>query len=391
VARSPLVSCLTDSDSVKKWVRRARRNLTIRSIHMQNSLRLAAGLALARLVVGLLGLQHGFWVGFATLVVLKTSSAGTRSTAAQAAIGTAVGFGVSAFFITTFGVRADFYSVLLPFVIFAAFYLPTAVSFIAGQACFTVVIVVLFNLLKPAGWDVGLIRLEDVLIGSVIGLVIGMAIWPRGASSELSGVIARLYVDGSAYARATVEYLIDELRGEPAPARTELAELRGKVEASSVDSEDVFSQYLAEPHQSDAPVMAWSELIATAHQLWFGTLAVGLLPVTAGSGSGMSDLLDGHLHSASQLDQVYQSVAASLVKGQSMAFELPERVDAAIDPEEPRTAMMLLELGAWIAELSIEVDRIRPSLEALTGTNGTRGSNEETQVGMAGSMVADQV
>ena len=185
IANSPLVNAMTDGPSVKKWMRRARRNLNLRSVHLQNSLRLAVGLGLARLLVGVLDLQHGFWVGFATLVVLKTSSAGTRSTALQAAVGTAIGFGISTVFITTFGVDASVYSFLLPVVIFAAFYLPGAVSFVAGQACFTIVIVVLFNLLKPSGWSVGLIRLEDVFIGSAIGLTIGMAIWPRGTSSEL--------------------------------------------------------------------------------------------------------------------------------------------------------------------------------------------------------------
>ena len=104
--QSALVKTLADGPSVAKWIRRARRNLSLRSVHFQNSLRLAAGLALARLAVGVLGLQHGFWVGFATLVVLKTSAAGTRSTAVQAAVGTAIGFAVSSALVTTLGVHA---------------------------------------------------------------------------------------------------------------------------------------------------------------------------------------------------------------------------------------------------------------------------------------------
>ena len=293
IAQCPLVNTMTDGPSVRKWMRRARRNLNPRSVHLQNSLRLATGLGLARLLVGALGLQHGFWVGFATLVVLKTSSAGTRSTALQAAVGTTIGFGISAALVTTFGVDAPVYSFLLPVVIFAAFYLPGAVSFVAGQACFTIVIVVLFNLLKPSGWTVGLIRLEDVLIGSAIGLTIGMAIWPRGAASELFRILARLYVSGSDYAKATVETMVATVSSTTRPSQIDVEAFRSRAEADAVDAEDVFSQFLSEPHQSDAPVLAWSELMASAHQLWFGTTLVGLFPVVAGSAAGMPELCRG--------------------------------------------------------------------------------------------------
>jgi len=179
-------------------------------------------------VVGLFDLQNGFWVGFATLVVLKTSAAGTRATAVQAVVGTAIGFGVSSVLITTFGVDALVYSLVLPLVVFAAFYLPGTVSFVAGQACFTLVIVILFNLLKPAGWTVGLIRLEDVLIGAGIGLAIGLAIWPHGATPELRAALARLLSAGADFVESTVGVLVDPARGRP-PAGTGCARLRPRA------------------------------------------------------------------------------------------------------------------------------------------------------------------
>ncbi len=311
--QSTLVATLTDGPSLAKWVRRARRNLSWDSVHLQNSLRLATGLALARLAVGVFGLQHGFWVGFATLVVLKTSAAGTRSTAVQAAAGTAIGFAVSSVLITTFGVNALIYSLVLPVAIFGAFYLPGAISFIAGQACFTMVIVVLFNLLKPSGWSLGLVRLEDVLIGAGIGLVIGMAIWPRGASSELARVVGRLFSAGSGYAQATVSRVI----GAPADLAphddTDMRRWRNQVCGAAVDAEDVFSQYLSEPHQSDAPVMAWSSLVATAHQLWFGSSVVELVPTAAGAAKNMPDICGDLLASSAALTGSYRTLAGALV------------------------------------------------------------------------------
>jgi hypothetical protein len=39
------------------------------------------------------------------------------------------------------------------------------ISFAAGQAAFTLVLVILFNIIAPAGWEIGLVRVEDVALG----------------------------------------------------------------------------------------------------------------------------------------------------------------------------------------------------------------------------------
>ena len=61
---------------------------------------------------------------------------------------------------------------------------PTAISFAAGQAGFTVVVIVLFNIIEPTGWKVGLTRIEDVAIGCAVSLVVGFLFWPRGADGR---------------------------------------------------------------------------------------------------------------------------------------------------------------------------------------------------------------
>ncbi len=364
--QSALVTTLADGRSAAKWIRRARRNLSFRSVHLQNSLRLAAGLALARLAVGILGLQHGFWVGFATLVVLKTSAAGTRSTAVQAAVGTAIGFAVTSLLITTFGVNALIYSILLPVVVFAAFYLPAAVSFIAGQACFTMVIVVLFNLLKPAGWTVGLIRFVDVLVGAAIGLAIGMAVWPRGASSELSEVVGRLFTAGGGYTRVTVSRVLGLIADGDRADDAGTARWRDQACVAAVDTEDVFSQYLSEPHQADAPVMAWASLIATAHQLWFGASLVALVPGAAGAASSMPEVCSDLASWAAALEGAYRGLGDELAgRGGRTEVVEPPPARSSIDRSTPDATMTLLELEAWLAELGVDLEHAKPAVGEL--------------------------
>ena len=55
------------------WFRRFRGHFTPRSVFFQNAVRLAVGLAAARLVAGLLDLSHGFWMLLATLTLMRTS------------------------------------------------------------------------------------------------------------------------------------------------------------------------------------------------------------------------------------------------------------------------------------------------------------------------------
>ena len=72
---------------------------------------------------------------------------------------------------------------VLPVALLLAAYAPRAISFAVGQAGFTVFVLVLFNLLAPVGWRVGLVRVEDVAIGFAISLGVGLLFWPRGAAA----------------------------------------------------------------------------------------------------------------------------------------------------------------------------------------------------------------
>ena len=75
--------------------------------------------------------------------------------------------------------------ILLPFVVLFAGLAPTAISFAAGQAAFTVTLLILFNLLVPVGWTLGLVRIEDVAIGSAVSLARRPAVLaPRGAAAS---------------------------------------------------------------------------------------------------------------------------------------------------------------------------------------------------------------
>ncbi len=184
------------------------RHASIRSVWFLNSLRASLALAAAVLVADVSGVQHGFWVVLGTLSVLRTSAASTESTALRALGGTVIGFVVGALLILGIGTSTSALWAALPIAIAVAAYAPGTLPFTVGQAAFTVVIVVLFNLLAPVGWRVGLLRVQDVAIGCLVSLVVGVLFWPRGAASVVGDDLADAFRAGAVYLRQSVDWAL---------------------------------------------------------------------------------------------------------------------------------------------------------------------------------------
>jgi hypothetical protein len=70
------------------------------------------------------------------------------------------------------------------------------------------VVVVLFNLLAPVGWKVGLLRIQDVAIGCLVSLVVGVLFWPRGAASVVGDDLADAFHRGAAYLTQAVDWAL---------------------------------------------------------------------------------------------------------------------------------------------------------------------------------------
>jgi hypothetical protein len=191
------------------------RHASIRSVWFRNSLRASVALAAAVLVADVSGVQHGFWVVLGTLSVLRTSAAATESTALRALGGTAIGFVVGALLLLGIGTSTPALWVALPIAIAVAAYAPGTLPFILGQAAFTVVVVVLFNLLVPAGWTVGLLRIEDVALGCLVSLVVGVLFWPRGAGAVVGDDLADAFRIGAAYLTESVDWALGTRRESP--------------------------------------------------------------------------------------------------------------------------------------------------------------------------------
>jgi uncharacterized membrane protein YccC len=183
---------------------RTARNLaggsaSLRSVWFLNSVRGAVALAAAVAVADLVHVQHGFWVVLGTLSVLRTNAAATGSTAVRALIGTTAGFFIGAGLILAIGQDTAALWGALPAAILVASYSPGTAPFAVGQAAFTVTVSVLYNILVPVGWAVGVLRVEDVAIGAAVSAAVGILFWPRGASAIVAGDLADAFHEDGIY------------------------------------------------------------------------------------------------------------------------------------------------------------------------------------------------
>jgi uncharacterized membrane protein YccC len=215
-----LLPSLTSAASV------VSRHASLRSVWFLNSTRGAVAVAAAITVADLTGVQHAFWVVLGTLSVLRSSAASTGATAMRALLGTLIGFVVGAALLLVIGTGAGALWIALPIAVLIASYAPGALPFALGQAAFTVVISVLFNLIAPIGWKIGVLRIEDVAIGCAVSLIVGVLFWPRGTSALVADDLADAFRAGGTYVANAARWALGLESNPPSSAASITAGLR---------------------------------------------------------------------------------------------------------------------------------------------------------------------
>jgi len=229
-----------------------------RSVWLQNSLRAAVALALATYIAQRATLQHGFWVVLGTLSVLRSNALGTGSSIVSALAGTAVGIVVGALLVIAIGTHQAALWAVLPFAVLLAAYAPRAISFAAGQAGFTLTLLILFNIIQPVGWEVGVVRVEDVAIGFAVSLGVGVLFWPRGAGALLRSDLANAFARSADYVAAAMRELA--MSG----AASETARTAHAAEVGVHRLDDVFRQYLVERPATRTNIEDAAALVSSA-------------------------------------------------------------------------------------------------------------------------------
>lgn len=252
--------------------RLAAEHASTRSVWFRNSARGAVALAISVWVARQAELQEAFWVVLGTLSVLRSSALGTGTTVLDALLGTAVGIVAGAIVVTVVPTGSAVLWALLPFAVLLAAYAPRVATFAAGQAGFTLLLVILFNLLRPIGWTVGVVRVEDVAIGFAISLALGLLFWPRGAAALLRTSLQSAY-GAAGELLAAARRLLADLDAADADGVATVADGRAveaaarSAQAAADRLDDAYRQYLAERPVGEVPVADVATLVEGAQRV----------------------------------------------------------------------------------------------------------------------------
>lgn len=326
---------------------------------LHHSLRVGIGLALAVFLARTLAVSHSFWVVLGTLTVLRSNAFGTGRTTVEALIGTVAGFAIGALFTATVGASSQALWLALPITVFLATYAASAIGFVVGQAGFTVLVIILFNVISPVGWRVGLARVEDVALGVGISVVVGLLLWPRGARGELVRAVGGLHRASVGFLSRCFIHLLDGGSRQDAVANRTLA-VRARDRAG-----EAFDLYLYERGAKPLDPERAAFLIDAGTR---AILAGDLLIQVADMGYQVQDsfgavaplrpqiqlLLAEYLHLADRLDGTSSALLpwAGMSDATLRETALSALRDWQRDSERGRTAMAVVIAGEWIQHLS---------------------------------------
>ncbi len=188
-----------------------RVQLDPRSPWFRSSVRKAIGLAAAMAIVTATNLAFGFWVLLGVVAILRFDSMSTNRSAWQAVLGTATGVVAATGLLTLIGNNELVLWLLVPVAVFVAAWAGVALKFPIAQGVLSGFVVLMVNLTAwPPDISRGELRILDMALGAVVAAVVGLVLWPHGATGVLRQQVASTTLASWGYLRDVLE----SFRGE---------------------------------------------------------------------------------------------------------------------------------------------------------------------------------
>ena len=296
------------------------------------TLRLMACMGVAGIVSEVLPLQRSYWVLLTVAIVLKPDYGSVFARALQRGIGTVVGAVAGAVLLVL--VHGTW--LLIPFAVLAAL-LPYGRSRNYGLLAtfLTPLVVVLIDLLSPAGWRLAEDRLIDTLIGCAIVLFIGFAPWPMSWYAHLPRQFAQTVLDVRRYLEEALlgpaGSVGPESSGPPVRSR-----LRRSTYRALADLRAEFQRTMSEPPSISRRATAWWPAVVGLEQVMDAITATAL---AVSRGAVVSPA------GVRQLSEALRAVSAAALTGttRTVAPELPS--DETLKPVTETVRALLGVLG----------------------------------------------
>ncbi|MEH1897456.1 MAG: FUSC family protein [Nostoc sp.] len=174
-----------------------RQNFTFESVLFRHALRLALIVTFAELLASILPLPRGYWITLTALVALKPNFGGTSETTVQRVFGTIFG-GIIGITLVLLLKNTLAIAVCFLFLVFVAMSV-RSLSYSIFIILLTPAIILLLNLISGGGWEVGVLRIVDSLVGGVLALLGSYLLFPSWERQQLPAQLEKTIRANLAY------------------------------------------------------------------------------------------------------------------------------------------------------------------------------------------------
>jgi uncharacterized membrane protein YccC len=238
----------------------------------------------------------------------------------------------------------------------------------------------MFNIGQNPDWHIVLLRIQDIVLGCAVSVLVALFFWPRGAAAAVARALADAYTDSARYLVGAVEFAVGCCSASPAPADAPLQEGR-EAAASARRLDDAFRSYLAERGSKPVPLADMTTLVTGVVGLCLAADAIVSLWRNAGEERTDMERTDARLEILGAVTRVtdwYRDLAAGLDRhtpipdpvqpNPAAAARLIESVRHDLSNEQGQATATAVRI-IWTGDHIDVARRLQPSLAAAAKPN----------------------
>lgn len=302
-----------------------RANWTTKSVMMRHSLRMLVVAAADVVLLHLIHVRHGSWLGMTSIIVLQPYSSGTLRKGVQRVGGTIAGGVLAAVLAASIHSQAGIIAVItLTSILTLATY---AVNY--GWYCFFLTpTFVMMSLPHLQDWHFAGVRMGNTVLGALVAVVAMRLLWPEREQIELGRLMGKGAAADAAYIRAMLRFWATPVAERAAADREVLAPARRRCGLALNDAEETLDRLLLEPRVTlrtgERAGARWEEALTFVTYLRRLTRAVTTLAVVGAP-------KDNAVHRAEAIVGRLELLSAGLLVGRWVIPSQPEPPVAEAD------------------------------------------------------------